>query len=64
MPPGEKTVLVAEDSTLIRGLVCHVIQGCGYTVLQADDGLKALDVCRDHPGPIRLLVVCHDGIDG
>jgi PAS domain S-box-containing protein len=55
-PRGEETVLLAEDEDAVRALVRHVLQGCGYTVLEGRDGAEALRVARRHQGPIALLV--------
>ena len=53
---GSKTVLVVEDKEALRKLVCKYLNGCGYNVLEAKDGLRALRKARRHPGPIHLLL--------
>jgi len=42
MPHGQETVLLAEDDTAVRALTSHVLQTCGYTVLEAAHGGEAL----------------------
>jgi CheY-like chemotaxis protein len=56
LPPGTETVLVVEDEDPVRLLCRHVLQGCGYTVLDATNGRDALDVGARTAGPIHLLV--------
>ncbi|QJW93704.1 PAS domain S-box protein [Frigoriglobus tundricola] len=56
LPAGGETVLVVEDEAGVRDLTCHVLRGCGYTVLEAGDGTEAVRRAADHPGRIDLLV--------
>jgi signal transduction histidine kinase len=53
---GTETILLVEDEEAVRILISRVLQGSGYTVLEAGQGKEALDVCRKHSGPIHLLV--------
>ncbi len=53
---GSETVLVVEDEPVVRRLVCDILEGLGYTVLEAGQGDEALEVCRRHQGPVSLLV--------
>jgi PAS domain S-box-containing protein len=56
MPRGSETVLLVEDEDGVRALARHVLQGCGYTVLEAYDGAEALRVAGQYQGRIDLLV--------
>jgi CheY-like chemotaxis protein len=56
MPKGSETILVVEDEDGVRALAKHVLQSCGYTVLEANDGAEALRRCEQHLGPVQLLV--------
>jgi len=49
------TILVAEDETGVRELVCRVLEREGHEVLAARDGNEALRLSRCH-GPIDLLL--------
>jgi PAS domain S-box-containing protein len=53
---GFETVLLAEDEPMVRDLNRQILQMCGYSVLEAGDGLEALAVGAQHPGRIDLLV--------
>jgi CheY-like chemotaxis protein len=50
------TILLADDEAAIRNLAGQVLRSCGYTVLEAADGLEALETAERHPGPIHLLL--------
>lgn len=53
--PG-RTVLVAEDEEAVRKLAVRVLEREGYEVLQAGDGLEALQLADAFPDRIDLLV--------
>ncbi|CAN5573937.1 hypothetical protein BH20CHL6_BH20CHL6_08330 [soil metagenome] len=53
---GTETVLVAEDNEAVRTLVCAVLRRRGYAVLEAADGARAIEIARDHPGRVDLLL--------
>ena len=53
---GSETVLLVEDSELVRPLVAEVLESYGYTVLAAVDGIEALALAAAHPGAIDVLL--------
>ncbi|MBI3264711.1 MAG: PAS domain S-box protein [Acidobacteria bacterium] len=53
---GRETILLVEDDTGIRDLIRKVLEGYGYTVLQAQDVGDAIAIEASHRGPIHLLV--------
>ena len=55
-PSGSETVLLVEDEEVVRNLVREILEGNGYTVLEARNGAEALDLGRRFSGPIHLLV--------
>jgi len=63
---GKGTVLVVEDEPGVRNLVRMVLEGHGYTVLVARDGLEGLRVAEQHLGALDLLVtdVIMPGLNG
>jgi PAS domain S-box-containing protein len=54
--PGSETILLVEDEEVVRNLTRTVLQRSGYRVLEASDGLEALQLSDRHTGPIHLLV--------
>jgi ligand-binding sensor domain-containing protein/signal transduction histidine kinase/FixJ family two-component response regulator len=55
IPRGEETILLVEDEPTVRAVARHVLLACGYRVLEAEDGLEALQVARAYSGRIHLL---------
>ena len=53
---GTETILVVEDEAPVRELVCRVLTGHGYRILQAESGAKALEVWQDSKEQIDLLL--------
>ena len=53
---GTETILVVEDEAPVRELVCSVLAGHGYRVLQAESGAGALQIWRDRKEHIDLLL--------
>ena len=64
---GSETILVVEDEKPVRELVCTFLQAQGYHILEAESGVRALEVWRQHREQIALLltdVVMPDCING
>lgn len=53
---GSETILLAEDSEMVRQLAVDALRGAGYVVLVGENGTQALDAANAHAGPIHLLV--------
>ncbi|UCE62195.1 MAG: PAS domain S-box protein [Phycisphaerales bacterium] len=53
---GEMLVLV-EDDKHVRSIMTSTLRGTGYHVLQARDGLEAMDTIRAHKNLVRLVVL-------
>lgn len=56
MLSGDETILLVEDDAEVRDLVRRVLQTQGYTLLEAEDGERALQVAADYAGSIHLLL--------
>jgi two-component system, cell cycle sensor histidine kinase and response regulator CckA len=53
---GSETILLAEDETSLRTLTRNTLELCGYKVLEAKDGVEALQVSDAYKGSIDLLL--------
>jgi two-component system, cell cycle sensor histidine kinase and response regulator CckA len=53
---GNETILLAEDESSLRTLTRNTLEACGYKVLEAKDGIEALEVSDRFSGPIDLLL--------
>ena len=58
------TVMIVDDSLLIRAVVQAGLEAEGYQVIQANDGQSALDQCRLRRPDVILLDVVMPGLDG
>jgi len=54
--PGTETILFVEDEESVRELVRDYLGKSGYRVLEAADGVRALEIAAAHRGPIHILV--------
>jgi CheY-like chemotaxis protein len=48
--------MLVEDEEIVRNLVREILEGKGYTVLEARNGAEALELGRTFDGRIHLLV--------
>jgi signal transduction histidine kinase len=53
---GSETILLVEDSEMLRPLVAEMLESNGYTVIAAADGVEALELARDGETKIDLLL--------
>jgi len=53
---GAETILVVEDEEPVRKLVCSILTGLGYSVLECAEASAALELSRLRPSGIDLLV--------
>jgi signal transduction histidine kinase len=53
---GAETILVVEDEDAVRQLLCSILTGLGYSVLESADATAALELSKRHSSVIDLLV--------
>ncbi len=53
---GSETILVVEDEPGVRELTSEFLKVSGYRVLEAKDGIEALEIATHHTGPIHLIL--------
>ncbi|MEW6751919.1 MAG: ATP-binding protein [Candidatus Latescibacterota bacterium] len=63
---GTETILLVEDADAVRGIARRVLEGAGYTVLEASAGGEAIAMSRAYREPIHLLLtdVVMPGMNG
>jgi PAS domain S-box-containing protein len=54
---GEETLLVVDDEKMVRDLARNVLREYGYQVLEAEDGLRALDIYQRAGQRIDLVIL-------
>lgn len=54
-PAAGATILVADDEPALRSIVARSLEGYGFRVLQAGDGLAALEIVREQGAPDLVL---------
>jgi CheY-like chemotaxis protein len=55
-PPERPTVLVVDDEEDLRDIIRRMLERRGFSTLTAGDSRQAIEVCREHPGDIDVLV--------
>jgi PAS domain S-box-containing protein len=53
---GSETILLVEDAASLREMTRELLEGSGYTVLEAADGMLAVEIADRHEGNIALLL--------
>ena len=53
---GHETVLLVEDDATVRAIAVRALRSHGFKVLEAGDGVEALEVARLFAGEIHILV--------
>jgi CheY-like chemotaxis protein len=53
---GTETILLVEDAEPLRTLTKEILEHSGYTVLEAANGIEAIQVAHNTHGPIHLLL--------
>jgi two-component system cell cycle response regulator len=60
----DTTILVAEDSLVVRAVLRRHLEGQGYSVVEAVDGDSALRACHEAKPDVVLLDIEMPGLDG
>lgn len=63
---GRGSILLVEDEDGVRGIAAQLLASFGYSVIEASDGEKALEIIKQQAGNIDLLIsdVVMPGMDG
>jgi two-component system, cell cycle sensor histidine kinase and response regulator CckA len=52
----EEVILIAEDEPMVRDIMARTLRDCGYGVLEAADGRRALELVETRRGRVSLIV--------
>jgi CheY-like chemotaxis protein len=55
-PGVSATIMLVEDEPMVRSLLARVLRSRGYTVIEAVDGLDALELATQREQPVDLLL--------
>ncbi len=58
--PRRETILVVDEEKIVRDVACAILTRGGYDVMEAESGEAALEIARNHPRRISLLVLDPD----
>ncbi len=63
---GTETILVIDDEEVVREMVCEIIKAQGYRVLSAASGEEGLEIFKQQPGGVDLVLLdmFMPGLDG
>jgi two-component system cell cycle sensor histidine kinase/response regulator CckA len=56
LPTGSETVLLVADEQGLRTAVREFLRSTGYIVLEASNGMEALQICEEYRGRIDILL--------
>jgi len=59
-----KTILTVDDSPSIRQMVSFTLRRCGYSILEAGDGVQAVSVTRAQPVNMVITDLNMPNMDG
>jgi len=57
-------LLIVEDDQTLRETLVYNLKGEGYEIIEADDGITALNLAREHQPDLILLDIALPGLDG
>ena len=61
---GQKKVLIVEDSRMIRGIISKTLKENGFKVIEAEDGIEALEKLHENQPDLVLLDIVLPKLDG
>lgn len=57
LPGGNETILLVDDQETVWDFLIEALQKLGYSVLLAENGLDAVEICKANPGEIDLVLL-------
>jgi CheY-like chemotaxis protein len=60
----QKTVLIVEDYADVRSYMKFLVEDCGYQVVEAENGQKAVDSVKQHAPDLIFMDIAMPVMDG
>lgn len=57
LPGGHETILIVDDQETIWDFLIEALQKLGYSVLLAENGMDAVEIYKDNPKQIDLVLL-------
>lgn len=57
LPHGNETILIVDDQETIWDFLIEALQELGYSVLLAENGLDAVEIYRNNPEEVDLVLL-------
>ncbi|MBR2364120.1 MAG: response regulator [Lentisphaeria bacterium] len=57
LPGGNETILLVDDQETVWDFLIEALQNLGYSVILAENGLDAVEICKENPGEIDLVLL-------
>ena len=57
LPGGNETILIVDDHETIWDFLIEALQRLGYSVLLAENGLDAIEIYKENPNEVDLVLL-------
>jgi len=57
LPGGSETILLVDDNDAVWDVLIESLQGLGYSVILAENGLDAVEIYKANPNEIDLVIL-------
>jgi len=57
LPGGHETILLVDDNDAVWDVLIESLQGLGYSVILAENGLDAVEIYKENPNEIDLVIL-------
>lgn len=57
LPGGSETILLVDDNEAVWDVLIESLQGLGYSVILAENGLDTVEIYRNNPDEIDLVIL-------
>jgi len=57
LPGGDETILLVDDNEAVWDVLIESLQGLGYSVLLAENGIDTVEIYKENPKEIDLVIL-------